>query len=201
MKTSNSTNGGQSNKATAGRYFESVKQLREILGDDVLLLAWPKGSKGLPKKWGHLTIASMTPGYLAKLEHGNIGVALGAKSGNLVALDLDDHALIEPFLKLNPFLNETLQTHGARGRVFWFFNVGIAGDGDVGMTQRGGRGEDAEFLIDETAELLPQRVERIPRRHAFGAEPGEHRLEMPVATVAVPMRRGGRGGFGLNYKL
>jgi hypothetical protein len=124
MKTYNSTNGGQSNKATAGRYFESVKQLREILGDDVLLLAWPKGSKGLPKKWGHLTIASMTPGYLAKLEHGNIGVALGAKSGNLVALDLDDHALIEPFLKLNPFLNDTLQTHGARGRVFWFFMAG-----------------------------------------------------------------------------
>ena len=124
MKTSNSTNGGQSNRAAASRYFESVKQLRGILGDDVLLLAWPKGSKGLPKKWGHLTVASMTPDYLVKLERGNTGVALGEKSGNLVALDLDDHALIEPFLKLNPWLNDTLQTHGARGRVFWFFMAG-----------------------------------------------------------------------------
>lgn len=96
-----------------------VEKIRQLLGDDVLLLAWPKGSKGTKIKWGHLTVANMTPAYLKKLERGNIGVALGKKFGNLVALDLDDHALIEPFLKLNPFLNDTLQTYGARGRVFW----------------------------------------------------------------------------------
>jgi hypothetical protein len=38
------------------------------------------------------------PDYLARLEHGNIGVVLGAKFGHLIALDVDDHALIEPFL-------------------------------------------------------------------------------------------------------
>ena len=102
----------------------NVNEWRELLGHDVLLLSWPKGSKGTWKKWGHLTVANMTPAYLKKLERGNIGVALGAKSGNLVALDLDDHALIEPFLKLNPFLNGTLQTHGARGRVFWLRMAG-----------------------------------------------------------------------------
>jgi hypothetical protein len=89
------------------------------------LLGWPKGSKGLPKKWGHLTVADMTPDYLAKLERGNIGVALGAKSGNLVALDLDDHALIEPFLRLNPWLKDTLQTCGRPERmVYWLRMVG-----------------------------------------------------------------------------
>lgn len=124
MKTSNSTNGGQSNKATAGRYFESVKQLREILGHDVLLLRCKLQTKKPVGEWGKLTVASMTPAYLDKLRNGNTGVALGAKSGNLVALDLDDHALIEPFLKLNPFLNDTLQTYGARGRVFWFYMAG-----------------------------------------------------------------------------
>ena len=103
----------------------NVKELRELLGRDVLLLGWPLRSKGTLRKWGHLTVASMTPAYLEKLELGNIGVALGKVSGNLVALDLDDHALIEPFLRLNPFLNDTLQTHGARGMVFW---LRMAGD-------------------------------------------------------------------------
>jgi len=59
----------------------NVKELRELLGHDVLLLAWPKGSKGTKIKWGHRTVADMEkPDYLAKLERGNIGVALGAKS-------------------------------------------------------------------------------------------------------------------------
>lgn len=103
----------------------TIVELRDLLGHDVLLLAWPKGSKGTTKKWGHLTVAAMTPAYLKKLEHGNIGVALGAKSGNLIALDVDDDNLVEPYLAFNPFLNDTLQTHGRRGRVFW---LRLAGD-------------------------------------------------------------------------
>ena len=95
-------------------------ELRALLGYDVLLLAWPKGVKGLPKKWGHLTTADMTETYVRDLAGGNIGVALGAKSGHLVALDVDDDDLVQPFLDLNPFLKDTLQTHGNRGRVFWF---------------------------------------------------------------------------------
>ena len=98
----------------------SVSELRELLGHDVLLLAWPKGSKGTKIKWGHLTVADMTPAYLEELERGNIGVALGEKSGNLVALDVDIDEMIQPFITANPFLKTTLQTHGARGRVFWF---------------------------------------------------------------------------------
>jgi len=97
-----------------------VTELRALLGPDVLLLAWPKGTKGTKKQWGHLTVADMTPTYLRDLARGNIGVALGAKSGNLVALDVDNDALVQPFLDLNPPFKATLQTHGARGRVFWF---------------------------------------------------------------------------------
>jgi hypothetical protein len=103
----------------------NVNELRELLGHDVLLLAWPKGTKGTWKKWGHLTVASMTPGYLKKLAGGNIGVALGMKSGNLIALDVDDDRLVESYLASNRYLNDTLQTHGARGRVFW---LRMAGD-------------------------------------------------------------------------
>ena len=105
--------------------FVNVSELRELVGHDVLLLAWPKRSKGTKIKWGHLTVASMTPAYIKKLERGNIGVALGAKSGNLIALDVDDDTLVAPYLALNPFLNDTLQTRGARGRVFW---LRMAGD-------------------------------------------------------------------------
>jgi hypothetical protein len=65
------------------------------------------------------------PDYLATLGRGNIGVALGAKSGNLIALDVDDDSLVEPYLALNPWLKDTLQTHGRRGRVFW---LRMAGD-------------------------------------------------------------------------
>jgi hypothetical protein len=104
----------------------NVKALRELLGNDVLLLAWPKGSKGTKRQWGHLTIADMeSPGYLAKLEQGNIGVALGEKSGGLVALDVDDDRLVETYQAANPWLKDTLQTHGRRGRVFW---MRMAGD-------------------------------------------------------------------------
>jgi hypothetical protein len=104
--------------------FVNVSELRELVGHDVLLLAWPKRSKGTKIKWGHLTVASMTPAYIKKLERGNIGVALGAKSGNLIALDVDDDTLVAPYLALNPFLNDTLQTRGARGRVFWLRMAG-----------------------------------------------------------------------------
>ena len=99
---------------------DHVAELRALLGLDVVLLSWPLKSKGTKKPWGHLMVSHMTPDYLRKLGRGNIGVALGAKSGNLVGLDVDDHALVQPFLDLNPFLKDTLQTHGARGRVFWF---------------------------------------------------------------------------------
>ena len=102
-----------------------VEKIRQLLGHDVLLLPWPCGSKGTKRKWGHLTVADMTPAYLKKLERGNIGVALGKKSGDLVALDVDDDHLVEPYLALNPWLKDTLQTHGARGRVFW---LRMAGD-------------------------------------------------------------------------
>ena len=124
MKTSNSTNGGQSNGVAASRYFESVKQLREILGDDVLLLRCKLQTKKPAGAWGKLTVASMTPDYLNKLSGSNTGVALGAKSGHLIAVDVDDDRLVESYLAANPSWNDTLQTHGARGRVFWFHMAG-----------------------------------------------------------------------------
>jgi len=33
-----------------------ISKLRDLLGQDVLLLAWPTRSKGTQKKWGHLEL-------------------------------------------------------------------------------------------------------------------------------------------------
>lgn len=102
----------------------SVAELRDLIGHDAVLLRCKLGTKIPAGKWRNLTIAAMTPAYFAKLEGGNIGVALGKVSGDLVVLDVDDDDMVEPFLKDNPFLNDTLQTHGARGRVFWLRMAG-----------------------------------------------------------------------------
>jgi hypothetical protein len=95
-----------------------VPELRRLLGAAVLL-ACPTKTKKPNGKWGHLTLADMTPEYLAKLNAGNIGVALGDVSGGLCAIDIDGDGLVEPFLDANPELVNTFQTHGSRGRVFW----------------------------------------------------------------------------------
>ena len=99
--------------------YDPVPDLIENLGRPVVFIAWPRGRKGTKRAWGYLTEAHMTPDYLAKLHKGNIGVALGEKSGGLCAIDIDRDDLVEPFLAANPGLKLTLQTRRARGRVFW----------------------------------------------------------------------------------
>jgi len=106
-------------------YSISIDALRDLLGREVLLLSWPLGSKGTQRKWGHLTIEMMDdPLYLKKLATGNVGVALGEKSNGLCTIDIDRDDLVEPFLSANPHLSGTLQSHGARGRVFWIRCIG-----------------------------------------------------------------------------
>ena len=103
---------------------EIVTELKELLGEPVVFIGWPRGVKGTKRKWKHLRAEEMTPAYLSKLPRGNIGVALGEVSGGLCAIDLDDDELVQPFLAENPRLSGTLQTHGSRGRVFWIRPIG-----------------------------------------------------------------------------
>jgi hypothetical protein len=101
-----------------------VTELRDLLGHDVLLLRC-EGKKPTGK-WGQFTVEAMSdPRYVEKLSRGNIGVALGKVSGGLCAIDIDRDELVAPFLAANPQLDGTLQSHGARGRVFW---IRCAGD-------------------------------------------------------------------------
>jgi phage/plasmid-associated DNA primase len=96
-----------------------VAELRSLLGDDVILLPIPRGSKKPSRtSWQTTTLSQMQdPEYLAQLNHGgNIGVLLG---GGRVTIDLDRDGDVESFLALNPKLRETLRTQRVRGCNFW----------------------------------------------------------------------------------
>ena len=100
---------------------DPVARIRALLGMDVVLLPVIKGQKRpAMSDWQSTGIEKMSePAYLAQLATGNIGVLLGAASGDLCAIDVDDDAAVEPFLALNPKLRATLRTRGARGAQFW----------------------------------------------------------------------------------
>jgi hypothetical protein len=60
------------------------------------------------------------PDHLRALAtHGNTGVLLGAASGHLVSIDFDDDQRVEPFLRLNPKLRESLRSKRQRGCNVW----------------------------------------------------------------------------------
>ena len=98
-----------------------VNELRELLGGDVLLLPCKPGTKVPMGRWKTLTAEAMNDrAYLAKLGTGNIGVALGTRSGGLCSLDIDSDEAHSEFGRLNPRISATLRTRGARGGNIWW---------------------------------------------------------------------------------
>ena len=89
---------------------EVVAKLRNLLGQDVVLLPVIRGQKAPSlTSWQRTSVADMdSPEYLLSLSQGNIGVLLGEASGNICTVDIDDDAAVEPFLELNPTLRYTL---------------------------------------------------------------------------------------------
>jgi len=121
-KALDSAESGEASSGTHGRSSSIVKELRDLLGPDVVLLAIRRGDKRPSGKemkgWQTFTSARMhDPEYLARLNHGgNIGVLLG---NGRITIDLDCDENVEPFLKLNPRLGETLTSRRKRGCNFW----------------------------------------------------------------------------------
>lgn len=97
-----------------------ISNLQKLLGANTVFVQIAKGQKRpiLPA-WQTLTIADMTPDYLSNLENGNIGVVLGDASEGLCSIDFDTEDHIAEFLELNPCMNKTLTSKGARGCNFW----------------------------------------------------------------------------------
>lgn len=99
----------------------NVNEFRDLLGHDVLLLHCKSGTKRPVGKWKELTVDVMAdPAYLARLQMGNIGVALGQRSGGLCSLDIDSDDEFGAFVKLNDEICQTLSTRGARGGNLWW---------------------------------------------------------------------------------
>jgi hypothetical protein len=101
----------------------TLDHLYQLLGEAVLLPI-PIGKKSpISQAWQRITFdETQTPEYQKELRvcvdrGGNIGVKLGS---GLVAVDIDDDASIPEFIKLNPFLADTLRSRGKRGCQFWF---------------------------------------------------------------------------------
>ena len=124
----NSSKSAEASQSGGGTSSSIVDELRNLLGNDVVLLPIKRGDKGPSGKemegWQTFTAEKMQePEYLARLNHGsNIGVLLGK---GLVTIDLDQNDAVEPFLNLNPKIRETLRSRRKRGCNLW---VRIEGD-------------------------------------------------------------------------
>jgi putative DNA primase/helicase len=101
-----------------------LADLYELLGDAVLLpinkgWKYPLGSWQLTTLAASKTIESQKRLTEKIANGGNIGVLLGEASDRLVAIDLDADEDAKEFFALNPWLNKTLLSRGARGCQFW----------------------------------------------------------------------------------
>jgi bifunctional DNA primase/polymerase-like protein len=151
-----------------------IPNLLGLLGAAVLL-PWPKGSKGYPKRWKHLRLTDMNAeSYRAKLEKaGNIGVALGAVSRGLVTIDLDEDTYVETFLAENPLLRGTLQTRAARGCNIW---VRCSGEYPPTRKLKNSSGDEiGEWRADGTQTI-------VAGTHPEGM-PYQFVVEKPVITI------------------
>jgi hypothetical protein len=100
--------------------------LLALLGDDLLFIPEYRQEKR-PRLvgWNKLIYNNLPSHYDKALadsigEGGNLGILLGAPSGNICAIDLDRDLAVEPFLGENPRLRETLCTTGSGiGAQFW----------------------------------------------------------------------------------
>lgn len=99
-----------------------VQRIQRLLGEQAVVVWMARGTKA-PKfrGWQKQTVEDMRDaGYVANLNSGhNLGVLVGAPSGGVCSIDIDDDASVEPFLALNPQLRTTLFTSGKRGGNLW----------------------------------------------------------------------------------
>jgi hypothetical protein len=123
-----------SERAEVENYFfleldREIAPLLELLGSEALLVPEVRGQKK-PRLRGwlaltHEALADPSHYYFrafadAVFAGGNMGMLLGKVSGNLCTVDLDCEAAVEPFLKKNPRLRETLRSTGSGvGAQFW----------------------------------------------------------------------------------
>jgi hypothetical protein len=96
-----------------------------LAGTDPLFVPCELATKKPSVRYAELTHDNFDVFYVQKLydvakNEGNLAIKLGPISGNLCSIDIDRDDLIEPFLELNPTLQDTLRSKGNKGCQFWF---------------------------------------------------------------------------------
>ena len=134
-----------------GRAMNPADTLLSLTGPAVLLAVRSKTKAPTVKSWQTLTLHDMGAHYLSGLRS-NIGVSLGRASGGLCTIDCDDDSSFDTFRMANPKLEDTLQSHGARGGNFW---VRIEGETPKSGKLKGGDGKAVgEWRADGNQTLL-----------------------------------------------
>ena len=94
------------------------RTILQALGRKAVLLPIREGSKAtMVKGWPEKTFEDAQTSSYQNLLKGApaIAVSLGAPSGGICSIDFDCEKAMSVFLRVNPFLEETLRTKGRRG--------------------------------------------------------------------------------------
>jgi hypothetical protein len=89
----------------------------------VLLRIAPRTKRPIDPAWEDLTVAEMTPAYLASL-NGNIGILHGRSSGGLTGIEFDSIEAAKAWYRANPWAKKCLWSKAKRGPCFWVFIEG-----------------------------------------------------------------------------
>ena len=92
----------------------NLKDINRILTKSPVLLPLRNKQKAPAIEWKHVTYDdTQSPGYQQILHNAtNIGVALGARSLHLCAIDFDNEAALDDFLKTNSDPGQFVQGPG-----------------------------------------------------------------------------------------
>ena len=120
---------------------------------------------------------------------GNLAIKLGSDSHNLVTVDLDSDAHVEPFLAANPAFRNTLQTRGSRGAQFWFIptddypkevrKLEIDGTTQNAGEFRGGRCLSTIWGVHENGNVYSRVNDVPPIKFAFGE------IQWPTGWICI----------------
>ena len=143
-----------------------LAKVTSLLGEDIFLVPCHWGTKVPAVTYTQRPVeATRTAAYQALLASGefNLAVYLGALSGGLCAIDVDDDDDLAAFLAVNPKLVATTRSRGSRGGMLWLRIEGKfprscntkrfewRGDGRLSTIHgRHPKGMDYEILVEAT---------------------------------------------------
>jgi len=163
---------------------ELNSHLMQLLGDDVVFLPCKQRQKGSrDQEWQKYTVERMKdPDYIRRLNSASsLAVSLGAPSGGLCSIDIDDDADVEPFLELNPAFRSTLMSRGHRGANIW---VRIKGDyPGLAMLKRADGSEWGEWRATGGCTMING---QHPNGVWYSRAPEVKPLDLPFANIVWP---------------